>query len=43
MPAENLDERTNAVRRFNRFYTREIGLLQIARYTIFPDRSAGPL
>jgi DNA-binding MarR family transcriptional regulator/N-acetylglutamate synthase-like GNAT family acetyltransferase len=28
MPAENLDERTNAVRRFNRFYTREIGLLQ---------------
>ncbi len=28
MPAENLDERTNAVRRFNRFYTRQIGLLQ---------------
>lgn len=28
MPAENLDERTNAMRRFNRFYTRQIGLLQ---------------
>jgi len=28
MLAENLDERTDAVRRFNRFYTRQIGLLQ---------------
>ena len=28
MLAENLDGRTDAVRRFNRFYTRQIGLLQ---------------
>jgi DNA-binding MarR family transcriptional regulator/N-acetylglutamate synthase-like GNAT family acetyltransferase len=28
MLAENLDQRTDAVRRFNRFYTRQIGLLQ---------------
>src|ERR1700691_5271638 len=28
MLAENLDERTDAVRHFNRFYTRQIGLLQ---------------
>jgi DNA-binding MarR family transcriptional regulator/GNAT superfamily N-acetyltransferase len=28
MPSENLDPHTDAVRRFNRFYTRQIGLLQ---------------
>jgi DNA-binding MarR family transcriptional regulator/GNAT superfamily N-acetyltransferase len=28
MLMENLDQRTDAVRRFNRFYTRQIGLLQ---------------
>jgi DNA-binding MarR family transcriptional regulator len=28
MPIQNLEQRTTAVRRFNRFYTRQIGLLQ---------------
>jgi DNA-binding MarR family transcriptional regulator/N-acetylglutamate synthase-like GNAT family acetyltransferase len=28
MPSENLEQHTDAVRRFNRFYTRQIGLLQ---------------
>jgi DNA-binding MarR family transcriptional regulator/GNAT superfamily N-acetyltransferase len=28
MPSEHLDSHTDAVRRFNRFYTRQIGLLQ---------------